>query len=79
MSDTNPHVTQCGIVSRKSKTQNDSIEGIYPMATRVHKIFVHSFDVIKHFLLPTGQLVEVVQKVQNKDVKMVRQIFSREG
>lgn len=35
----------------------------------IHKVLVHSEVVIKHFLLPTGQITKNVQESRIKDVK----------
>lgn len=49
----------------------------YPMPTTVHKILIHSAQVIESCLLPIGQLSEEAQEARNKDVKKYRESFSR--
>lgn len=49
----------------------------YFMPPTVHKILVHSKDIIKHFILPIGQLSDEAQEARNKDCGRFRQHHSR--
>jgi len=44
----------------------------YPMPTSVHRILIHSSEVINSFLVPIGQLSEEAQEARNKDIKKFR-------
>lgn len=41
----------------------------YYLPVSVHKVLVHGSDIIKHFLVPIGQLAEKAQEVKNKEWK----------
>lgn len=49
----------------------------YPMPVTVHKILIHSTDIISNFLIPIGQLSEEAQEARNKEFKMCRRNFTR--
>lgn len=49
----------------------------YSMPVTVHKILVHSAEVIKSFLLPIGQLSEEAQEARNKDCRRFRERHTR--
>lgn len=49
----------------------------YPMPTTVHKILLHSAEVIKSFLLPIGQMSEEAQEARHKDIRRMRLDGSR--
>lgn len=51
--------------------------GWYPMPPTVHKIFMHSKEVIQHFLIPIGQLSEDAQECRHKEVKYYREHNTR--
>ena len=47
------------------------------MLTSVHKLLIHSAQIVAHALLPVGQLSEEAQEARNKDIKKYRKDFSR--
>lgn len=47
------------------------------MSTTVHKILIHSSEIISYAILPIGQLGEEAQEGRNKDIKKYRESFSR--
>lgn len=49
----------------------------YCMPTSVHKILIHSSDIISYFMVPIGQLGEEAQEARNKDIKRYREFHSR--
>lgn len=49
----------------------------YYMPATVHKILVHSADIIKSALLPIGQLSEEAQEARNKDCRRFREHNTR--
>lgn len=49
----------------------------YYMPVTVHKILVHSVEVIKSCLLPIGQLSEEAQEARNKDCRRFRERHTR--
>jgi hypothetical protein len=49
----------------------------YYMPASVHKILLHDADVIKHCLLPIGQLSEEASEARNKQYKSFREHFTR--
>lgn len=49
----------------------------YYMTATVHKIVLHGNDVIKHCLLPIGQLFEEPSEARNKHYKSFREHFTR--
>lgn len=49
----------------------------YPMPPTVHKILMHSKEVIDNFLLPIGQLGEDAQESRHKEVKYYREHNTR--
>lgn len=51
----------------------------YPLTPTVHKVLEHSSAVLKHFLLPMGQLSEEAQEARNKDIRNYREFFSRKS
>lgn len=46
------------------------------MYTTVHKILIHSLQVISSAIFPIGQLLKEAQEVRNKDVKKYREGFT---
>lgn len=50
----------------------------YDMPPTVHKFFIHGPEIIKHALLPIGQLTEEAQEAHNKDFKKFREHHSRQ-
>nr|CAI5842224.1 unnamed protein product [Callosobruchus analis] len=58
-----------------SSGYNINIERYMPVT--VHKILVHSADVIKSALLPIGQLSEEAQEAHNKDCRRFREKNTR--
>lgn len=48
-----------------------------PMSPTVHKILIHAPSVIKHALLPIGQLSEEASEARNKHFRQYREHFSR--
>lgn len=61
------------------KTARKFVE-LYPwyyMPTSVHKLLIHSPQIVAHALLPIGQLSEEAQEVRNKHIKRYREDFSR--
>lgn len=51
----------------------------YYMPPTVHKILVHSTDIIKHYMLPIGQLSEEAQEARNKDCRRFREHHTRKN
>ncbi|XP_050518510.1 uncharacterized protein LOC126892818 [Diabrotica virgifera virgifera] len=49
----------------------------YNMPTAVHKILIHSAEIISYAILPIGQFGEEAQEARNKDIKRYRESFSR--
>lgn len=49
----------------------------YPMPPTVHKILMHSKEVIDHFLLPIGQLGEDAQEARHKEIRYYREHNTR--
>lgn len=49
----------------------------YPMPTTIHKILLHSPEIISAALLPIGQLSEEAQESVNKEFKRIRRDLSR--
>lgn len=49
----------------------------YPMSPTVHKILMHSEEVINNFLLPIGMLGEDAQESQHKDIRYYREHNTR--
>jgi hypothetical protein len=47
------------------------------MPASVHKILLHGADVIKHCLLPIGELSEEASEARNKQYKSFREHFTR--
>lgn len=47
------------------------------MPVTVHKLLVHGYNVIKHALLPIGQLSEEAQECRHKEVKHYREHNTR--
>lgn len=47
------------------------------MPTSVHKILMHSSEIISYFIVPIGQLGEEAQESRNKDIKRFREFHSR--
>lgn len=47
------------------------------MPPTVHKVLVHGADIVKHALVPIGQLSEEAQEARNKEFKKYRQDYSR--
>lgn len=54
-----------------------SLYSWYYMPATVHKILVHSTEVIKAALLPIGQLSEEAQEARNKDCRRFREYNTR--
>lgn len=51
--------------------------GWYPMTPTLHKILRHGATVIKHAIVPIGQLSEEAAEARNKHFRVYRQNFSR--
>lgn len=51
--------------------------GWHPMTPTLHKILVHGATVIKHAILPIGQLSEEAAEARNKHLLSYRQDFAR--
>lgn len=51
----------------------------YYMPTTVHKLLVHGAEIIKHALLPIGQMSEEAQESCNKFFKKYRENFARKN
>lgn len=49
----------------------------HPMTPTLHKILVHGPQVIRHALLPIGQLSEEAAEARNKYIRLYRQNFAR--
>lgn len=49
----------------------------YNLPTSVHKILIHSSEIISYFLVPIGQLGEEAQESRNKDIKRYREFHAR--
>ena len=49
----------------------------YPMSAAVHKMIVHSHQVVRDKPVPIGLLSEEAQESRNKDVKNFREHFTR--
>lgn len=49
----------------------------YPMPASLHKILIHSKDIIETCILPLGQLAEEAQEASNKEYRRNREHFSR--
>ena len=47
------------------------------MTPTLHKILIHSSTVIKHALLPIGQLSEEASEARNKHFRLYRQKYAR--
>ena len=43
----------------------------------MHKILIHSSEIISYFLVPIGQLGEEAQESRNKDIKRYREFHAR--
>ena len=51
----------------------------YPMSPTMHKILIHGATVIRHAILPIGQLSEEAAEARNKHYREYRQNFSRKS
>ena len=51
--------------------------GWHPMSPTVHKILIHGAQVIRHAILPIGQLTEEAAEARNKNFRQYRIDFSR--
>lgn len=49
----------------------------YPMSPTMHKVLVHGATVIKHAILPIGQLSEEAAEARNKHFRLYRSKYSR--
>lgn len=49
----------------------------YPMAPCVHKILIHSKEVLELFMLPIGQLSEDAQEARHKEIRYYREHNTR--
>lgn len=49
----------------------------YYMPVTVHKILIHGSDVIKHIMVPIGQMSEEVQESRHKEVRKYRESHTR--
>ena len=49
----------------------------YAMPPTIHKILIHGPEIIRHALVPIGQLSEEAQEARNKEFKKYREGFSR--
>lgn len=47
------------------------------MPATLHKVLVHGHDIIKHCIIPIGQLSEEAQESRNKDYRNYRERFTR--
>lgn len=54
-----------------------NLYGWHPMTPTLHKVLVHGTTVIKHAILPIGQLSEEAAEARNKHFRSYRQDFSR--
>lgn len=48
-----------------------------PMTPTLHKLLIHSAEIVNHALLPIGMLSEEAQEARNKDFKSYRENFAR--
>lgn len=53
--------------------------GWYYMPASVHKVLLHGGEVIRHFLIPIGQLSEDAQEARNKDFRSYREQYTRKS
>lgn len=51
----------------------------YYMPPSVHKVLIHGSEVIKHAILPIGQLSEEAQEAKNKDFRFIREHHTRKS
>lgn len=51
--------------------------GWYYMPASVHKVLLHGGEVVRHFLIPIGQLSEDAQEARNKDFRSYREHHTR--
>lgn len=51
----------------------------YPMPTTVHKLLIHGPNIVRHALLPIGQMSEEAQEACNKYFKKYRDQFARKN
>ena len=49
----------------------------YPMTQTLHKILIHSYEVIELFTLPLGMFPEKAQEAANRVLKIFRENFTR--
>lgn len=54
-----------------------NLYGWHPMTPTLHKVLVHGTTIIKHALLPIGQLSEEAAEARNKHFRSYRQNFAR--
>ena len=64
-------------ICQKTRKLYLSLYSWYCMPATVHKILVHSTEVIKNALLPIGQLSEEAQEARNKDCRRLREHNTR--
>lgn len=60
------------LLAQETKTLYLNLYSWYYMPVTVHKILVHSVDIIQSALLPIGQLSEEAQEARNKDCRRFR-------
>lgn len=54
-----------------------TLYGFYPMSPTLHKVLRHGAEVIKHALLPIGQISEEAAEARNKHIRQYRLNYSR--
>lgn len=54
-----------------------ALYGFYPMSPTLHKVLLHGAEVIKHAILPIGQLSEEAAEARNKHIRQYRLNYSR--
>lgn len=54
-----------------------ALYGFYPMSPTLHKVLRHGAEVIKHAILPIGQLSEEAAEARNKNIRQYRLNYSR--
>lgn len=71
------NIEKFSFLAKETKTLYLSLYSWYYMPVTVHKILVHSVDIIKSVLLPIGQLSEEAQEARNKDCRRFREHNTR--
>ena len=54
-----------------------SLYAWYYMPASVHKVLIHRSAIVSAALLPIGQLLEEAQEARNKDIKKIREHYTR--